>query len=318
MKKEVSVFMPARLNSERLPNKLLLPLGDSNLWDIACRKLNSLPARFKKYVLLNDKELIDIAQQYPSITVIVRDPETCKVDGPLNFIIKEVSEMEGTHLMFLNPCLSLLSVDTIVNSLVTFTNSNDQYATSVKEYKNLLWGGDGGGGNRTLISPDPVNLNTKLIPMHYEAAHCFHIFNKERFLNDGCMLDNIHGIIPVPKDETMDVDTMEDYLYAKFRLAKRYVFDLDGTLCETDGTDYMLSEPLMDRINKVNKLYEAGNYIIIDTARGSGTGINCQELTRLQLKKWGLKYHELITGKKPYADYYIDDKGYNSRHYTWK
>ena len=35
-----------------------------------------------------------------------------------------------------------------------------------------------------------------------------------------------------------------------------------------------------------------------------------QQITELQLKLWGCKYHELILGK-PSGDYYVDDKGIN-------
>jgi hypothetical protein len=34
------------------------------------------------------------------------------------------------------------------------------------------------------------------------------------------------------------------------------------------------------------------------------------EITKLQLKLWGCKYHELFLGK-PSGDFYIDDKGVN-------
>ena len=89
-----------------------------------------------------------------------------------------------------------------------------------------------------------------------------------------------------------------------------YVFDLDGTLC-THDPDGKLSrvEPYKERIEMVNKLYDEGHDIIIDTARGYKTGINWRELTEKQLKDWGVKYHMLRTGVKIYADYYIDDKG---------
>jgi len=35
------------------------------------------------------------------------------------------------------------------------------------------------------------------------------------------------------------------------------------------------------------------------------------EITKLQLKLWKCKYHELFLGK-PSGDFYIDDKGINS------
>mgnify|MGYP001461408683 FL=1 len=106
----------------------------------------------------------------------------------------------------------------------------------------------------------------------------------------------------------------------------RYCFDIDGTIC-TPGTckscQYEGATPNKDRIEKINKLYDEGHYIIYMTARAMGRNkdlpnaeatIKAEEvlkpLTKLQLDIWGCKYHELIMGK-PHADYFIDDKAVN-------
>lgn len=86
----------------------------------------------------------------------------------------------------------------------------------------------------------------------------------------------------------------------------KYVIDLDGTLC-TQEKDYANANPIQNRINKVNNLYNNGNIIIIFTARGSETNIDWTDITLEQLRKWGVKYHHLIFGK-PSADCYIDDR----------
>lgn len=98
---------------------------------------------------------------------------------------------------------------------------------------------------------------------------------------------------------------------------KTYVIDLDHTLCDTkkkkDGNwDYLSAKPFRYRIKKINKLFDKGNKIIIDTARGSVSGINWKPKTTQQLKKWGLKFHKLRSNIKFPADYYIDDKAINS------
>tara|TARA_Y100001938_G_C8036324_1_gene403535 strand:+ start:837 stop:1148 length:312 start_codon:yes stop_codon:yes gene_type:complete len=88
--------------------------------------------------------------------------------------------------------------------------------------------------------------------------------------------------------------------------------DIDETICRTpDNRDYRESEPMMDRIGKINKLYEDGNTIIYWTARGTLSGIDWREVTEKQFKQWGVKYHKLIL-KKPYYDLFIDDKNINS------
>tara|TARA_B100000575_G_C23137302_1_gene661010 strand:- start:593 stop:886 length:294 start_codon:yes stop_codon:yes gene_type:complete len=92
-----------------------------------------------------------------------------------------------------------------------------------------------------------------------------------------------------------------------------YVFDLDGTLCDTKGTIYEEATPIIDRIVRVNELYDEGHTIIIDTARGCGSGKNWFYFTVEQLKGWGLKFHTLRTGVKFGADVFVDDKGFNDK-----
>ena len=85
-----------------------------------------------------------------------------------------------------------------------------------------------------------------------------------------------------------------------------YCFDIDDTICRTQGLNYSLSTPISERITRINELFEDGHTIKLYTARGSKTGIDWSEITNSQLIGWGLKFHELHFGK-PYADLYIDD-----------
>jgi len=97
---------------------------------------------------------------------------------------------------------------------------------------------------------------------------------------------------------------------------KTYVFDIDGTICSKTEGDYTKALPKQNRINKINKLYDQGNTIVFQTARGMGRSKNSQayayaafeEMTRKQLNNWKVKFHLLFLGK-PSGDYYIDDKG---------
>jgi hypothetical protein len=98
----------------------------------------------------------------------------------------------------------------------------------------------------------------------------------------------------------------------------RYVFDLDNTLCDTqkkeDGNwDYLGAKPFEERVRKVNQLYEEGHYIMIETARGCVSGKDWYPQTYSQLVSFGLKFHELRTGVKLNADFFIDDKGVSDK-----
>lgn len=88
-----------------------------------------------------------------------------------------------------------------------------------------------------------------------------------------------------------------------------YVFDIDGTICSlTEYSDYSSAVPDIAVIDEINRLYDEGHIIKMFTARGSRSGIDNTELTSRQLAEWGVRHHQLIMNKKPYADLFIDDR----------
>jgi len=88
-----------------------------------------------------------------------------------------------------------------------------------------------------------------------------------------------------------------------------YTFDLDGTLCTQPEPDsFGSAEPYPERIERVNALKRAGHRVLIDTARGSRTGIDWREFTVAQLASWGLEYDELRVGVKRGAEVMVDDR----------
>ena len=90
--------------------------------------------------------------------------------------------------------------------------------------------------------------------------------------------------------------------------------DIDETICHREQSsvfgvthDYTKAQPIKQNIDKINKLYDAGNTIVYWTARGSRKQIDWYELTAKQLKEWGAKYNELRTDK-PFYDLFVEDK----------
>ena len=86
------------------------------------------------------------------------------------------------------------------------------------------------------------------------------------------------------------------------------VIDIDGVIASLvlEG-DYSRAKPIKENINYINKLKINGVKIVLFTARGSMSGKNWRNLTKNQLKEWGVLYDELLFGK-PAGDLYIDDK----------
>ena len=92
---------------------------------------------------------------------------------------------------------------------------------------------------------------------------------------------------------------------------KKYMIDIDGTICLTRNSDYKNSIPFQHNIDIFNKLYETGHEVNYWTARGANSGKNWDEFTIEQLKSWNVKYTSLNMDK-PHYDVWIDDKAINA------
>ena len=97
--------------------------------------------------------------------------------------------------------------------------------------------------------------------------------------------------------------------------------DIDGCICTTRYDDkdfednyssYLYVVPHLDRIERINGLFEEGHHIVYWTARGCKSGLDMTNITKTQLQRWGAKYSELQVGTKPHFDMYICDKSWNS------
>ena len=101
-----------------------------------------------------------------------------------------------------------------------------------------------------------------------------------------------------------------------------FCFDIDNTICVTKGKNYKAAKPKKDLIKLINGLYDAGHTIKIFTSRYMGRNkdnirkakLQGYRQTLRQLKKWNLKFNELLMGKPSY-DIFVDDKalGYNKK-----
>ncbi len=163
---------------------------------------------------------------------------------------------------------------------------------------------------------EPYNQPRQSLPETYFQNASIDVIRSSTILNKESLTGD--KILGFEMEKEFDIDTEQDFERVRSYLAvedenkvkynKTYCIDIDGVIAAlTPNNNYYEAIPLTDNIEKINRLYDAGNQIILFTARGSKTKKDWEGLTKKQLSEWGVKYHTLKFGK-PAADFYIDDK----------
>jgi CMP-N-acetylneuraminic acid synthetase len=122
-------------------------------------------------------------------------------------------------------------------------------------------------------------------------------------------------VLPYVMDRMGDVDAWSDlaaleadFPESELPTGRTFAFDMDGVIATlVPDHDYRKAAPAHPVVALVNRLHDAGNRVVIHTARGSESGRDWSAITREQLRRWDVRHHELRFGK-PAADFYVDDR----------
>lgn len=221
---DVVVILQARMNSQRVPKKMLKPFLDSNLFEIAINKLlnsNVIPKE-NIYVSVFEDELKDIAKKY-NLNIYHRSEESANNDNSLQKIYEWHDKLPFKYVIKVNGCSPLLKVETIDGFVTQFINQSEENLFGVIPMKDYFWNKDG-----KLVTPWPENqtiMNTKAVEVTYKAAHVLYasrldLISQNRFMGD---FEKEGGIKLYPMDELecFDIDyewqfNVAKILYEKF------------------------------------------------------------------------------------------------------
>lgn len=205
---EIAVFLNVRLRSRRCPGKMLRPFAGSTLLDICLGKVSEL-AWPKAYFGAHEEELLARAKDYPGLTVYRRSRASAEEDSDPRAIFEILEVIEEPYVMWVNPCVPLLTVETMRAGLRRFMAIDRPALTSVKRVVGWFYAADGRPLNRMAGNVDTTRSEPVL-----QVAHAFHIYDRARMLRTGRPWTNGPGdpdLFAIPEEEAHDIDTEEEF-----------------------------------------------------------------------------------------------------------
>jgi CMP-N-acetylneuraminic acid synthetase len=216
---DVGLIVQARLNSQRVPNKMIKKLGNSSLFGILCEKLKKseyIPQE-NIFVSVYEEELINIAIQN-NMNIFKRSKESAFFDGngSVSIMYDWWDKLPFKYVVLVSACLPFLTLKTIEDFYKKYVEIEKNGMLAVMKKKTYYW-----DENKNLITKNfekSGNLNTKLVETTYEAAHCLYA-GKTSLIGDGVWMgdftkDEIE-LFPIEEKECFDVDYDWEFEIAK-------------------------------------------------------------------------------------------------------
>lgn len=320
----ILAIIPARSGSKSIPHKNI-------------RLINGIPmlaysiehAKQSKYInriilSTDSEEYAKIGREYGAEVPFLR-PEIYATDLSLDIAVfyhcldflKREENYQADIVVQLRPTYPIRNAKDI-DAMIELLINNPSYDSvrsiaPAKEIPYKMWHKKEDGTITPIMTDikECYNMPRQQLPKVYYQNACVDVVRGNVIFEKHSMTgSNIFGY---EMSKNYDIDTEEEFRiaeeYLKIISGKRsFVFDIDGVIAKLEkNSDYSISEPNLPMIEVINKLYQMGNWIVFFTARGYVTGIDWSDITKQQLKAWGLTYHELHFGK-PNGDYYVDDR----------
>ena len=223
-RQKIGVFSFGRKQSQRCPEKMTRPFGDTTLTDIMLEKLSLLGENtfFAGY----EEEFADKCRAH-GVPFVQRRRESVMIDGPITEILSFLQDLPYAYFLIINGCLPFLKVKTVRDFLAQCCDRNWESAFGVVKRHNFYFDRERAPLNFPLSLK---TINTKAVDPVYEFAHALYFFSKDYFFQHGRYWDwrEVELVELNDKLELFDIDTEEDFMIAQnmWRAYARHIFSL--------------------------------------------------------------------------------------------
>lgn len=206
---KVALFIPIKLNNQRLPGKNIMDLAGRPVCDYLFKTVSEIDEIEEKYVYCSDEA---IKQYMPeSLTFLKRDKalDDYLVKG-LDIIEAFVNDVDADIYVLTHVTQPFTKADSIRNALEKVVSGEYDSAFSAVALQDYMWY-QGKPFNYDLTD---IVRTQELEPVYMETG-AFFIFRKEVFTKMHRRIGENPFIYEIDQFEAVDIDTREDFEFAK-------------------------------------------------------------------------------------------------------
>ena len=217
MKKgKMTAVVAVRKGSQRIPNKNIIPFGNSNLLEMKLTLLKKVNKIDEIIVNSDCDNMLAIGEKYGCLTHKREDHYASSIVNNSDFH-EHIAKVTDTDFIFLTPtCSPFVTVASHNFAIKHFLDSNYDSLTSVDIIKNHLW-----------LDGKPLNYSLNNIPNSQDLPdverlnYGISIITKESMLKNKGLIGDNPGFYELDDIESTDIDTPFDLFIAE-QIYKKY------------------------------------------------------------------------------------------------
>ena len=201
---DVCVVIQARLNSQRVPKKMIRDFNETNLFSLVIDKVlkSEIIPKENFYVSVYEKELKDIVKDN-GVQLYERSYESANSEKSITKVYEWHDKLPYKYVILISACTPFLKTKTIDGFVEKYINSDSDGLFGVIGKKQYYWNEDG-----DMITKWPEGLtimNTKMVETTYEAAHCLYASRMDT-IKDGIWMGETPLLYEMTELEAFDID----------------------------------------------------------------------------------------------------------------
>jgi|TARA_Y100000034_G_scaffold86305_1_gene103516 CMP-N-acetylneuraminic acid synthetase len=206
---KIVAFVPIKLKSRRLKNKMRLPLGDKMLFQHIFDKLLNVKQDIDIYCYCSDNS---IEKDLPSSVKFLQRDTYLDGDEIKGIQIYEsfINDVDGDIYLLCHATSPFLKSKTIEIGLNKVIEKGYDSAFSVNRIQTFSWF----NGKPLNYKFDDVVRTQNLEPVFWETS-AFYIFKKKVLTKSNRRIGEKHFMVETDRIESIDIDEKQDYEIAK-------------------------------------------------------------------------------------------------------
>ena len=201
---DICFVIQARLNSTRVPRKMIKPFLDTTLMELGIQKVldSKIIPEENFYVSVHEEELKDIAKN-KGVQIFERSYESANEENTVSGMYEWSDKLPYKYVVLINACAPLLKTETIDKFVEKYMNSDSDGLFGVIGKKQYYWNEDG-----DMITKWPEGLtimNTKMVETTYEAAHTLYASRMDT-IKDEIWMGETPLLFEMTELEAFDID----------------------------------------------------------------------------------------------------------------